>query len=429
MITFLKKHIVGIMGTILISAIIGLSVVAYKQTNDTVIESENTSGEEIVPPVNIPVYESSIPKLPVSSNKYLYEQNIRGNGNIKLCNVLTTAFGTYIIAETDCRSGDISSDIPTVGMAKINSLGTVETTYSIKGNTELYYVNSCISNEGIVIIATDKTRSFLYVMITNYELTTTKTHVMPYSDSATLFTTKESFLIFSSSKDENYVVKYADGELVFSSTKVKNVVRTFEFSNYYRVFFNTPSGYGISDLDKDDFSIIKDIFVSSATLKEVIPLVEDGKQIYLAIESDSTLYVRKFSSEMSIANSTKKAITASELIACGNDADNLYLCVKGNINGVITLKKDLSFSYSMNTAEGITSNILDFLYGKEFLLLTRDNKNKLSVIKVNENGSESYSIAESRFGKIISHPNGTLAIVYDSYYYDYSDIKIVGIKE
>jgi len=429
---FLKKHVVGILATILLIAIAVLAFAAFapKGITPPVTDIDDTSKDTPMTPQEpeIPTYESVIPRKANPSENYLYEQDIRGNGNIKLCSILQTSYYSYIIAETDCKSGDLSAQKPTVGIIKTDSLGNIEKAYPVVNNCEYYYVASCVSNVGIVVITTDKLKSYLYVTVTDYELEKTETKIMSYADSVALFPTADSFLVFTDNGSENFVIKYTESELVFSTLSAGKIVDIFEFGDFYRVFYNTSSGYGMTDIAKSDFAVKKELFVATATLNCIIPMIENGKQIYIAIENEGALYVRKYLSDMTMNSSERKKIGSAAVIGHGTDGNNVYLCVKGGISGVITLKNDLSFSYSVNMTEGVASTIQDYAFGNNFSLLVTDSNGRLALINTASGNSDVTYFTATDKALLTLFPNGTSCVLFNTTEYGYTSIKIIGIK-
>ena len=129
---FVKKHTVGILALILLTAIVVLSVAAFAPKKDETLTDDRLDDTSKVTPIipdkknEIPLYTQTLPKSSSPSEKYLFEQTVCGNGNIRLAAALQTVSATYIIAETDCKSGDVASDKKTVGIVKTDSIGNIE---------------------------------------------------------------------------------------------------------------------------------------------------------------------------------------------------------------------------------------------------------------------------------------------------------------
>lgn len=432
---FFKKHIVGILAVILVTAIAVLAFAAFApkaKEDDPIKNMVDTSLNTPEPPEEqeptIPYYESVIPKSSNPSETYLYEQSICANGNVSLCTVLQTTSATYIIAETDAKSGDIYGEKPTVGIIKCDSLGNISKTYSLRNTCDYRYVSACISNLGLVVIATDSAKNYLYVTVTDYELTQTETKITSYADDVALYPTNESFLIFTDNGAENFIIKYTEKELLFSTVNSGKIVDVFDFGTFYRIFYNASSGYGATDVDSKDFSTKKDIFVSNATLKCIIPLVENGQQVYVAIENENGVYARKYYSDLVLKNAERKKIGTAEILGHGTDGQNIYLCVGGGLSGIITLKSDLTFSYSLNKTDTVTAKIQDFNFGHNFFLLVTDLSDRLALITMDGESCTVNYFATTDKALLITYPNGTIAIAYNSPFYDYSSINIIGIK-
>lgn len=432
---FVKKHTVGILAAILLAAIIVLSIAAFAPKKDETVTDDRLDDTSKVTPISpddkqeIPFYSQTLPKSSSPSERYLFEQTICGNGNIRLAAALQTVSATYIIAETDCKSGDVAAEKKTVGIVKTDSLGNIEKSISLQNNCAYSYVASNLTNDGIVIIVADDTKSYLFVTVTDYNLTETKTEAVPYADSAKIFPLNDCYLIFIDNGQETFVLKSEKDGFEFSSFTLGEIVDVFDFGTYFKIFYNATDGYGISDLSKTDFTVIKTIFVSSATLNCIIPFVENGKQIYLAAESDNGLYIRKFYSDLSPSASDRKKIGSATLIGYGADESNAYLCLTGGISGIVTVRTNLTLSYSLNKTSTVISKIYDRAFGADgFTLLVSDGDGKLVTIKISENGSETVYHDATDNATLLVYPNGTYGIAYNSAFYDYSAIKIIGLK-
>lgn len=432
---FVKKHTVGILAAILLATIIVLSIAAFTPKDNETVTDDRLDDTSKVTPISpddkqeTPFYSQTLPKNSSPSERYLFEQTVCGNGNIRLAAALQTTSATYIIAETDCKSGDVAADKKTVGIVKTDSLGNIEKSVSLKNNCAYSYVASNITNDGIAVIVADDTKSYLFVTVTDYDLNETTTEAIPYADSAKIFPLNDCYLIFINNGQETFVLKSGKDGFDFSSFTLGEIVDVFDFGNYFKIFHNNADGYGISDLSKNDFTVIKTIFVSSATLNCIIPFVENGKQIYLAAESDNGLYVRKFYSDLSPSASDRKKIGSATLIGYGADDTDAYFCLSGGINGIVTVKSNLTLSYSLNKTSSVLSKIYDRAFGSDgFTLLASDGDGKLVAIKINEESSETAYYETTDNAVLLVYPNGTYGIAYNSAFYDYSAIKIIGLK-
>lgn len=432
---FVKKHTVGILAAILLAAIIVLSIAAFAPKKDETVTDDRLDDTSKVTPISpddkqeIPFYSQTLPKSSSPSERYLFEQTVCGNGNIRLAAALQTVSATYIIAETDCKSGDVAAEKKTVGIVKTDSLGNIEKSISLQNTCAYSYVASNLTNDGIVVIVADDTKSYLFVTVTDYDLNETTTEAVPYADSAKIFPLDDCYLIFIDNGQETFVLKSEKDGFDFSSFSLGEIVDVFDFGTYFKIFYNAADGYGISDLSKADFTTIKTIFVSSATLNCIIPFVENGKQIYLAAESDNGLYIRKFYSDLSPSASDRKKIGSAALIGYGADEANAYLCLAGGISGIVTVRTNLTLSYSLNKTSTAISKIYDRAFGSDgFTLLASDGDGKIVTIKISENGSETVYHDATDNATLLVYPNGTYGIAYNSAFYDYSAIKIIGLK-
>lgn len=394
------------------------------------ISSITPKPEEPEKPSEEITYIPSFPKSSSASDTYLYTQSLCGIGNVALGNIHQTTVGLYTVATTDCAIGDIGGAKPTVGIAKSDALGNIEAVFNLPTTAPCYYVTSQITPLGPVIITYNSNKKYLYVHIVDYALSEVKTHLISYADNATIYPCADSFIILADCSDESLIYNYSNGEFTFQSLPACNIVKVFEYKDYYSIFYNSQSGYALCELYKNSFTVKKELFVSSATLIDIIPLMQNGEQVFVALESDGALYAKKYDKTFSPTTAERKKMGAYEVLGTGSDGQRIYMAVKGSMNGIVTLNADLSSSFNVTDASFLAVKIHDFLYLKgKFYLLATSAEGVLALISMDKEVSDiSYFETTAGRAKFAYNPNGTFVIAYDGKFHDYSSVNYIGLS-
>ncbi len=437
---FVKKHAAAIIGWLLVAAIAIVAVLTLtpektdppalgqdniEDTGDTRPLPDETGEEEEIAITYNPVF----PKPALISEEYLYTQSLCGVGNVKLKEVLTTANCSYIIAETDCVTGDLSGGKPTVGVAKTDSLGNVEKTFSLPASAETKYLSSALTAEGIVVVTSVKNGDYAYVNIIDYELENVKTGIVSASEKVTVYPAGENFLLFAENPDECIVYKYDGKNFTFRSLNASSIVDVFDYGEYYKIFFNTANGYSYCELNKNTLDIKNVLSVSKATLIDIIPMMENNRQVFLCLEQEDSVYLKKYSSDFNESTAVRNKIGNLEILGQGYDGAILYLAVRGSINGIITVDVSLTTSFMASDTAFLEGNISDYVfYDGKFRLLISDGE-KIALVTLAESTSVAryFSIA-SDVNRLAVHANGTMALITESTFYHFSAVGIIGLN-
>lgn len=437
---FAKKHAAAIIGWLLVAAIAIVAVLTLtpektdppalgqdniEDTGDTRPLPDETGEEEEIAITYNPVF----PKPALISEEYLYTQSLCGVGNVKLKEVLTTANCSYIIAETDCVTGDLSGGKPTVGVALCDSLGNVEKTFSLPASAETKYLSSALTAEGIVVVTSVKNGDYAYVNIIDYELENVKTGIVSASEKVTVYPAGENFLLFAENPDECIVYKYDGKNFSFLSLNASSIVDVFDYGEYYKIFFNTANGYSYCELNKNTLDEKKVLSVSKATLIDIIPMMENNSQVFLCLEKEDSVYLKKYSSSFDDSSAVRRPIGNVEILGQGYDGEKIYLAVRGNINGIITVDVSLTPAIMASDTAFLGGNISDYVfYDGKFRLLISDGE-KIALVTLAESTSVArYFNLSSSVNRLAAYSNGTMALITESTFYHFSAVGIIGLN-
>lgn len=438
---FVKKHAAGVIGWILVAAIILVAALTLtpdktdppalgqddiEDTADTRPLPDETPDDE--EEINI-TYTPVFPKPALISEEYLYTQSLCGVGNVKLKEVLSTATCSYIIAETDCVTGDVAGNKPTVGIAKTDSLGNVEKTFSLPSSSESAYLSSALATEGIIVVTSVKNGDYAYVNIIDYELENVRTGLISASEKVTVYPAGDNFLLFAENPEECIVYKYDGKNFTFRNLNASAIVDVFNYGEYYKIFYNTANGYSYCELNKNTLDIKKVLSVSNATLIDIIPMIENNSQVFLCLEKEDSVYLKKYSSSFDASSAVRKNIGNVEILGQGYDGEKLFLAVRGNINGIITVDVSLKTSFMASDTAFFGGNISDYaFYAGKFRLLISDGE-KIALVTLADGTTDArYFTLPSDVNRMVIYPNGTMALITESTFYHFSAVGIIGLN-
>lgn len=429
--SLVSRYAVVLIAAVLLIAIAVLSYFAFVPGSAPVKGDslEDLSYEEPTSPAS-PVdearlnYVKTLPKAPLPSDKYLFTQQIMGVGNVTLRALHVTSVGNYVIAGSDCTDGDISGENKTVGIVKSDPSGNVSTILTLPLSTGAEYLASQVTSLGIVVVCYNENKTCLYVSVTDYDLTETAVHVLSYAKRATVLPTTDSFLIFCEGDAESVVYSY-NGGFTFAAIDAFNTVKMFEYGNYYSLFCNTDDGYGIFDVDKNAFTLLREKKIVGKKLIDVTPVADNGQK-FIAIESASGIYATKYDKNYDDPVTTK--IGAYEITGTGYDGEKVYLGVKGTVGGIVSIDKDLKCTFSFAGTNFLPQKIYDSTYTNgAFYLVASDENGKTALIKVEENSVKTTYIDDTDFALLCANVNGTMTVVSNGKYYNYRCVKYYGI--
>lgn len=434
---YIIKNINVIVCLCLLTAILALSIAVMKNEKKAVANSAPISGDNLedtaidIPQNNLSPalnYKTSMPKPPIADESFLFSQDICGIGNIYPLSLHQTPLGLYIIAATECVYGDIAGVRPGVGVACLDATGTIKSTYYLPSQTSSTYITSQITALGLVIITADNENKQYFINILSYDCTALTTAVISGGITAKIVPTKGSFLILAEYAEETIIYNYTNGKLNFYSIGTMSLIELFEYTDYYLMFGNTPTGYCIIKVGKANYAILKQTAISGATLIAVKPAMEDNKQIFIIIESADATYAKKVDSSLDFGAAYTKKLGNFATKAICHSQNELLIVASGNINGLITLGYDLAVSYADSNSSAINRIFQSTYYKGAYYYLACDENNMLCLIKV-ANGVCVYNYLQinSSVANFAINTNDTLMLLYLGNFYEYASVNIKGI--
>ncbi|HOO23432.1 MAG TPA: hypothetical protein PKY53_07165 [Clostridia bacterium] len=426
--TALKKYIPQVIGLLLIVGIVITVYFAFFAEKPAVyIPDNNLIDTSYKDEEQKTSYIRSIPKQSQSSETFLYYQSITGDGNTFFKNIFKTASGNYIVCESDCKNGDIQGEKRCVGIARLDDLANISQVYTIPSQQSSYYVNAQITPEGIVVITTNAAKEVYYVNIVSYELDSVHTIIIQYADECIIRPDSNSFIIISEFPDENYIYRYSDGKLAFTGITAGNVVEVFEFSKHYTLFINTANGYTIANVNKSTLNVTGETYINGYTLVSVNPIIEDGVQKFLTIETNGSAYARKMTRLDNSESSLVKLGTFSVKDVCRGDS--LVLVCSGRHNGLVYLSYDLVCAYGESGTNYWVTSVVDSNYlNGTYYYLTLNAENELVLLTRKNDTTTSIKIAANcQGGSFIFNANNSIMIAYQTVVNNAKCIEIIGI--
>lgn len=436
---FLMKNINGIICFCLITVIFFLCLAIFKNENKANANNPPISGENLADTsINIPdtpavslalSYKTVMPKPPVSDSDYLFSQDICGIGNINLKAMHQTSVGLFVIVSSDCVYGDVAGIRPSVGIALLDTTGTIKSTFYLPSLSTSEYVCSQVTPLGLVIITSDSANKQYFVNTISYNLSSYSTLIISSGLRAKIVPTNTSFLILTEYAEETIIYNYIDGKLKFYSIGAMSLVELFEYGTYYLMFCNTDNGYSAIKVSKSSYNIIEETVIPYAKLLAVKPTMEEGRQVFILIENTDSTYAKKVDGNLNFATATVKKLGNFTIKAISQSQNEFLIIASGNINGLITLSYDLTVSYSENTSSNTINEIFQSVYYKGvFYYLASSLNNKLCLIKIAD-GTTSFNYLEASAAKafFVINTNDTLALVYSSIFYEYTCVQIKGL--
>ena len=438
---YIKKNINGIVCFCLITVIFFLCLTIIKKENKAVAEIPEIHEEELEDTsLETPLdketdsavlsYKTILPKPPISDEKYLFTQDICGIGNINLNSMHQTSVGLYIVGSTECVYGDIAGVRPGVGVALLETSGTVSSVFYLPSQTCSEYICSKISPLGIVIVTTDSAKKNYYVNIISYNLTNYSSFVISAGLTAKIIPTIDSFLVMVEYTEETILYDYRNNKLNFNSIGAISLIELFEYGSYYLLFSNKQSGYCITKISKTNYSITEETTVSSSSLIAVKPIMDNNQQYFILIENSDAIYVKKVNANLDFATAETKKLGVINIKGISDGSDGLIIIANGNINGLINLSYDLSVSYCENNSGNIISRIFHTSYYKGiYHILASDQEGELCLIKISENNTTfNYLGITAEKATFAINMNDTVSLAYSGKYYEYNSIKIMGMS-
>lgn len=435
---YIIKNINGIICFCLITVILVLALAVLKNENKAIANSpipgENLEGTSVTIP-DTPTeslalsYKMIMPKPACADESFLFCQDICGIGNINLKAMHQTSLGIYIVASSQCVYGDIAGIRPGIGIAQLDTLGNVKSTFYIPSQSTSEYVCSQITALGIVVITSDIAQKQYFVNVINYDLSSYNTIAISSGLNARIVSTSTSFLILTEYAEETIIYDYVGGKLKFYSMGAISLVDLFEYGSYYLMFSNKNNGYCVTKVSKSSYNIIEEKLVPSVSLIAVKPAMENGSQVFILIESSDATYAKKVDGNLNFANATVKKLGNFSIKAISHGQNEFLIIASGNINGLITLDYDLNVSYSEYSSSIIINEIFHSAYYKGvYYYLANTQDNKLCLIKI-DNGNTTFSYLQVCGTKatFAINSNDTLVLIYSGNFYEYESVQIKGL--
>jgi D-alanine-D-alanine ligase-like ATP-grasp enzyme len=201
--------------------------------------------------------------------------------------VFSTSLGIYVTAVTTSSDGDIRGDGSAVGILRLDTSGSIVSALSLDFSYAHEYVSAQITSCGIVVATSPEDKSYLYLNIVPYDLSGSSAYRISYAESAVIFPTDTSFIIFAEYSDECLAYSYSENGFAFQSIGTGKVAELFEYGSYYVIISNdtAQNKYSVIKLAKNTFNVISCAETDGATVISVTPVIADGTQYFIVLEN------------------------------------------------------------------------------------------------------------------------------------------------
>ncbi len=367
------------------------------------------------------VYSDVFPRKSLDGNQRIY-----GEGNVILNDVLQTAVGNYCILSCDCKTGDIYGDTPSVYLVKTNEENDLISRLRIFENDK--FVAAQATANCIVIVSVDTNNTVFTVYLISYDLSENiRKYKLNAAKKIRIVATEESFLLFTSHKDESFVYFLHNDKLLFQSLDLSSLVELFEYEDHYLLFGNHPDGGFCSfTLYKDTLSVGKKKTIGSNVLLYVAPTFQDGQGYFVTLEEvNNKTFARKYlSSTMEkVGERELGSLNVSDFFSTN---EGMIVLCDGTVTGYIALDYDLSASFYEKLPDD--GKIVSVLYENDvFFYLIRDENGDI----VASNGQ---NLGKASNGKLLLSPSGKLQLYIertsddDESYIELTEIMLAGTK-
>lgn len=394
-------------------------------TNNQNNNEDNSSNENIVPAL-IPYY-TTYPKLPKESETFLFEQEIKGYGDIIIKNIHKSNDYIYIIVETSSEFGDLSTDIKTLALIQCDSLGTINKTFCIEYEEDISYISSQMTTEGIILIG--QTFNNILAFTIDYNLYEKGIKKLPYAQSGKVFTTIESYIVLLKQEGSNVVYQPCNNEMNLGFLPQGDIIDIYDFYTYYLIFVNTATGYNVVKLSSA-LKTIEIIEIKNKYLLDIIPIVEENTQKYIAIEKDEvSTMIWKYTNSFS-KNSSQSAVLgdADNISLFPSDNNKVIATLSGEINGIYLIDYELNLTLANIEIFDNVERIIDTIqYANGFYILCIQDKQLTIIDSRNDNTTSTKYISkffENAF--FVLNQNGTICLFFNSLENDFSKVDIIG---
>jgi hypothetical protein len=342
--------------------------------------------------------------------------------------VFSTSLGIYVTAVTTSSDGDIRGDGSAVGILRLDTSGSIVSALSLDFSYAHEYVSAQITSCGIVVATSPEDKSYLYLNIVPYDLSGSSAYRISYAESAVIFPTDTSFIIFAEYSDECLAYSYSENGFAFQSIGTGKVAELFEYGSYYVIISNdtAQNKYSVIKLAKNTFNVISCAETDGATVISVTPVIADGTQYFIVLENKNGVVAKKFDSTLTKQLAVKK-LGNFDVRGVFPTENSLLIVCSGNVSGIAALDFDLVSVFTETQTAYAVKDVLDSAYiGGVLYCLTTDSDKKLALMH-SENGTTSmlYFEAATDEAKLVYNINGTFTVLYQSS----DEIKIFGIPK
>ncbi len=433
--TFFRKHIVTIFISMLIVAIILLSVALLKKQNyetpidkvnvtDSTVENTSKDNTPTVIPYN---YSPLLPKPAQSSDLHNYEQYIEGNGDILLNKTIASPLGTYVIVSSNCTIGDVSSQNNSVGILLVDGLGTIKNSFIIQSSTDVSYVESTLTKDGIILITHKDSSTSYDINLIDFDLENSYLLNVTKGDSLKIVNTNNNFIIVVNHPNNNVFYIYENNSFSLKTIDSGNLIKFFEFNDYYMFFFNNENSYSQLLLNKN-LDTIKTKTIQNSTLVDIIPIIENNIQKFISIEKFKTTTINKMTIDLNIEKTT--TLGNVDILFTTLTSNNVILSCAGQINGIITVDYELNLTTNSQT-DTIYKDIFATFYINNIVynLVADINSNLLLIKSTNETITTIPIADKASFASMIPQKNQTFIIAFNSIYNSFNNVKLISIGQ
>lgn len=242
---------------------------------------------------------NTFPREAITNSQGEFYLNTGGVGNEKLMDVIDFAGHYYLILETNSNGKDYRADRDSVALCKINYNGEILNTLTLNASRNEYYVESKITNNGILIAARGQ-GGITYYNVT-FNLTYSKAVTQDSYTSIKMFYTRD-YTLCAGIKDKMLTLYAIDdnlNKLYSNSTEFDNNVSLLEilpsaygFNVIVNVSGTSPAAY-INSYNNSGDLLSKSVLSNNKILK-LMPvssgyamLEQNGLSIYLRIVNQS----------------------------------------------------------------------------------------------------------------------------------------------
>lgn len=433
----LRKILPHVIALVLISAICILSAVvllgerkktepnATFATDDTQLPNVTGAENNILVPVIKPYY-TEYPKAALPDETFLYTQTVQGKGDVRLCAFHQTTLGYYIIAESDCQYGDTKTDHKSIVVFTMDTLGNINGNIVLNSRLPMTFQSSKITSSGIVIAGNTSENLYLYTL--EYDMSGYTVDTFPYASRATLYFMTDGLMLYAESSQDTL---YAIGETTsVAFAPAGRLVAAYDFLSYRLAFVSRDDSYVIAKYNKK-MQCISTITVDSQALITVLPFSVDGKQYFLAAETDgSKTSLIRYDMTFSRDSAMFSSLGHVDELTLMQGLNEFLLILTGSTQGVYSVNETLEFSPKNTDVFSSVTDISSFVKGAKGYRFIAESNSSIYLLNLNDDGtSESVYIGYGTDGLFAESANGTVTVCRNAIDKEGNlFIQIVGLK-